>query len=155
LEGVLREFTRQGYTPVPVAMHGSDIAPLQQLMARVGCEHLPIQTPQTADAFFALAGPCRFTLAVRLHAAILSCCTGVPPLMLAYRDKCLDFMESMELTEWQINLDNVAPGAITAGAQALADQALALRPTVLRAAQHWQAVLKGYTDRVAASAIRR
>jgi polysaccharide pyruvyl transferase WcaK-like protein len=149
LERLIRELIGQGWMPVPVAMHHRDIEPLQTLMNRA-C-HCPdrVLVPKTAEEFFALVAPCHVAIAVRLHAAILACCLGVPPLMLGYRDKCLDFMESMELQNWHIPLDRVQPGELRTMAHALIGCAAGLRPEILASARAWKAKIVRYVGQQA------
>lgn len=142
LETVLKRLTQQGWEPVFIAMHEWDIAPLKQLQRGAGLEGLPIAMPPTAAEFFELVSPCTFTLAVRLHTAILSCCVGVPPLMLGYRDKCRDFMESVELTSWYVELHTAKAGEVESRAMQLSEEASALRPSVLGKAQRWRNCLR-------------
>jgi hypothetical protein len=146
LEGVLGRFVAQGWQPVPVAMHPSDVTPLRQLLRRISRDHLPVPVMRTAHQFFQMVGACRFTVGVRLHAAILSCCVGVPPLMLGYREKCLDFMESMQLAQWHVALDNAPAEEIATKVPLLSRAAAALRPAVLERAQIWKRRIEEYVE---------
>ena len=46
-----------------------------------------------------------FTICVRLHASVLSLCNNIPTILFGYRDKCEDFMSSMDLNEYYIDLN--------------------------------------------------
>jgi len=144
LEPILQTLIQQGWQPLPIAMHASDLPPLRQLMHRVSMEHLPIHVVSTPDEFFQLVAPCSFTIAVRLHAAVLSCCVGVPPLMLGYRDKCLDFMQSMQLEDWHVGLQTAEAMEIPDKVQMLSERSTTLRIDVLKRAQAWRQTLKDY-----------
>lgn len=144
MEETLCELVRQGWQPIPIAMHRDDVAPLRQLLERVGQSSLPIPILQNAEQFFQRVQECHFTLAVRLHTAVLSCCVGVPPLMLGYRNKCLDFMLSMDLEDWHIGLEHAEPGEILTRTRALVNQAESLRPLILQRALHWKQRLADY-----------
>jgi len=146
LEGVIKKLTVDGWTAVPVAMHRNDIEPLKQLMERATGKKYEILMPPTAQEFFDILTPCAFTLAVRLHAAILSCCVGVPPLMLGYRDKCLDFMESIDLEEWHINVMEAPEGLVTERSLALADSASKLRQPIHSSCLKWRGRIEQYVD---------
>ena len=144
LELVLPKLIHQGWQPVPVAMHPSDVEPIRQLLQRLSMEHLPIPVLSSADDFFELVSPCSFTIAVRLHAAVLSCCVGVPPLMLGYRDKCLDFMESMHLEDWHIGLQTAQPSEISDKVLLLAQAGLPMRSQILNQAKLWKTSIRTY-----------
>lgn len=144
LADLVRALQAAGRQAVPVAMHPSDVAPLRRLLARAGLAAAPIHQPSSAAAFFHLAAACDFCIAVRLHAAILCCCLGIPPLMLGYRTKCLDFMTSMHLQAWHLDLATEVH-RIHASGLALSHAADALRGPVHRQALRWQAAIAHYT----------
>lgn len=144
LETVLPVLIKAGWELVPVAMHPGDIAPLSYLLHRISMGHLAIASPIYSKDFFELVAGCRFTVAVRLHAAVLSCCVGVPPLMLGYRDKCLDFMESMHLEQWHVSLQNAQPLEIGEKLLYLSEMAMDLRPDVMAQANVWKKTIESY-----------
>lgn len=104
LSGVIRKLVSDRWLPVPIPMNDSDIGPIERLLASAGINGVAVNRVQNIEQFRQVVSGCVFTIAVRLHAAVLSCCVGVPPLLIGYRDKCLDFMESMELGEWHVSL---------------------------------------------------
>lgn len=144
IEIATRKLVKNGWQPVPIAMHSSDVEPLKHLMQTISMEHLPIPVVSTVDEFFRIVSPCSFTVGIRLHSAVLSCCAGVPPLMLGYRDKCLDFMQSMGLEEWYLDLYTVKPDEISDKALLFADKSTELSPIVLTKAQLWKSKIKDY-----------
>jgi polysaccharide pyruvyl transferase WcaK-like protein len=143
-EAVTRDFISQGWEVVPFAMTPADVAPVTRFLKEIGRPDQTTPVLSSAEQFFALVGPCVFTMAVRLHGAILSTCVGVPPLMLGYRDKCLDFMESIGMPEWHVGLSEAQPGEITDRAQALAQIAPRLRHETLGRAKTLQKRIKAY-----------
>lgn len=147
LERAIRHFLALGWEPVFVAMHTYDRGSLHRLKAAVGCEGAPTHQPETAEAYLRLVGPCTLTLATRLHAAVLSCCAGTPPLSLGYREKCLDFMSSLGLEAWHVDLASPRED-ILSRALALAEEADALRATVLARAQSRQQALRAYVHKL-------
>lgn len=146
LEEIVVQLVENGWQLVPIAMHASDVGPIRHLLRSVSLDHLPIPVLETTQQFFRKVGPCCFTVGVRLHAVILSCCVGVPPLMLGYRDKCLDFMESMQLAEWHVALESASRDEIAAKVSLLSRGAAALRPAVLRRAQSWKDRIEEYVE---------
>jgi hypothetical protein len=145
IERAVAELAAGGWTPVFVAMHPHDLAPLRALAARVGRARDPVLLARSVAGFASAVGPCTFTLALRLHAAVLSACLGVPPLSVGYRDKCRDFMESMALERWHVALEDAGSTPDVAGA--LAAQADALRAPVLARAQVHRDRLRAYVAR--------
>jgi polysaccharide pyruvyl transferase WcaK-like protein len=142
-----RELVSRGWKLVPVALHRSDVAPLRSLVSRVVGRETVIEPAETVESFNHTVGPCRFLAGVRLHSAVLSCCIGVPPVMLGYRDKCLDFMESMELTELYVDIGAGAGGRIGDKVSLAQRDSGELRQTVLRRAGAWKARLVEYVVR--------
>lgn len=144
LEQVVRERMTAGWHPVLLALHASDARCLQLLRAQVGAAELPIHQPRSAGEFLELMRPCRFSVGVRLHASVLSCCAGVPPLILGYREKCRDFALSMQLEDWYLSLDHARPGEILDRAAELSTRCAALREPVLSRALHWRERILDY-----------
>ncbi len=140
----VRDLVAAGWRTVPVAMNWEDLPTLRWLTGKVSGAEAAIVSPDGVRDFFDSVRPCVFSIAVRLHAAVLSCCAGVPPLMLGYRDKCLDFMESMGLEEWYVDLETSDPRTVAAKVQRLAVAAPALREPTLERARHWQGRLRTY-----------
>lgn len=50
---------------------------------------------------------CDLFIGEKLHSVVLSMCTNTPSIMLEYRPKCLDFMMSMGLEEFNIRTDKL------------------------------------------------
>lgn len=149
LERAIRHFVAQGWTPVFVAMHVNDYAPMRRLMVAVGRVEDVLHHPVTAGEYMDLVGPCTLTMATRLHAAVLSCCAGVPVLSLGYREKCLDFMASLGLEAWHVDLAVPEDDLFTRGL-ALAERADGLRATVLARARERQRGLREYVRKLLA-----
>ncbi|PTL81849.1 polysaccharide pyruvyl transferase family protein [Vitiosangium sp. GDMCC 1.1324] len=147
LERATRHLMAQGWTPVFVAMHSNDYEPMRRLMAAVGRPEEPLHTPGRAREYLELVGPCTLTLAVRLHAAVLSCCAGTPVLSMGYREKCLDFMASLGLEAWHVDLAT-PEGDIFERALALSEQADGLRTTVLARAREKQRGIRDYVRKL-------
>jgi polysaccharide pyruvyl transferase WcaK-like protein len=147
LERAIRHLVSRGWEPVFVAMHEHDIESLRPLKAAVGREGDPTLSPTTSEQYMDLVGPCTLTIATRLHAAVLSCCAGTPTLSLGYREKCLDFMASLGLEAWHVDLARPEED-IFERALALAEQADGLRATVLARAQERQRGIREYVRRL-------
>ncbi|WP_257455085.1 polysaccharide pyruvyl transferase family protein [Archangium lipolyticum] len=151
LERAIRHFMDQEWEPLFVAMHEHDVESLHRLKTAVGRAEDPTHSPRTAEEYMELVGPCTLTLATRLHAAVLSCCAGTPALSLGYREKCLDFMSSLGLEAWHVDL-SVPEEDIFERAVALAEVADHLRAPILARAQARKRRLHAYARSLLASA---
>jgi hypothetical protein len=67
--------------------------------------------------------------------------------MLGYRDKCLDFMETLDLVRWYVGLGTSEAGEVRARASELSDAALSLKKEILTSAGRWQETLRDYARR--------
>jgi len=148
LSRCVAKLVARGWRAVPVAMHRHDIEPIQRILDAAGLSAIPIQLLPDFDSFYRVVSPCTLLVGVRLHAAILAFCAGVPPLVLGYRDKGLDFVRSVDWEEWYVPLDKAAPGEMEEKCQRLAAEALQLRPRVHQRATIWQKRLQQYADEV-------
>lgn len=136
----------RGWEPVPIALHETDLPALRRVLERLGRETEGDLVAASPEAFFRRVAPCTVLLGVRLHSAVLACCCGVPPLLVGYRDKCFDFMESMELGAWCVPLGS--PEELAPRLRSLVRQAPKMRSTVLRRAQRWKAELFAYAREI-------
>lgn len=151
IETALLQWVRDDWDIVPFAMNAVDIAPTQAALERVGLK-MTVPLYQSADEFFRHIGPCAFVVAVRLHAAILASCVGVPTLMLGYRDKCLDFMASVGMENWHVDLLDFKRGDILEVANALSLEAPTLRQPLWEQARRWQETLHAFNADIVATA---
>lgn len=146
LVDAIRALEAAGFVPLFFGMHRNDLEPLRQLTSRLGRPDAPLHFPETMDDFARLLGPCSFNVCVRLHAAVLSTCVGVPPVSLGYREKCLDFMESMSLEDWHVDLSTARPGDIHERILQLSLEAPRLRAPILSRALSYKAGLRAYVE---------
>lgn len=147
VRAALARLVERGWRVVPVAMNPGDrdaLASMTKSLANVDDTRLP----RTCEACADILRPCRFTVAVRLHAAVFSCGVGVPPLMLGYREKCLDFMESLGWDAWHLDLDAAGAGEAAGRIYELAEHGESLRPPLLRAVHAKRSAIRDYARRV-------
>ncbi len=142
----LRALAARGWTLVPFAMDTRDMEVMRELLGDVARERLVINVPRSKDELLHLIGPCAFAVTVRLHGAILATCAGVPPVLVRYRDKCLDFMESMDLAEWC--LDPATATADDIGEKILLLEAAcgSLRQGIIDRAQTWKKIQAAFIE---------
>lgn len=150
LKAAVQALIRQGWQPVPVAMHPSDRQAIASVLATSPFHNSPIPLIRDIREFFQVVQACQFCVGVRLHSAVLCACVGVPPLLLGYRGKCLDFMESMHLELWHHDLQGAPAGEITEKALLLSEMAPTLRQQIWHRALLWKQTIASYvadTDR--------
>ncbi len=59
------------------------------------------------EGYFSLAEQVDVVLAFKLHAVVLAHCVGSPTISLGYREKCFDYMESMDLSKYCHRTDQI------------------------------------------------
>jgi polysaccharide pyruvyl transferase WcaK-like protein len=141
---------RLGLHAIPIALCEEDIGPTTQALSEVRGGHEPVALASNPMELFQLLKRCRFLLGVRLHAAVLACCAGVPPISIGYRDKCADFMDSMNLMEWHIDAYSMAPGDLVDLTSRMVDAADGCRPTIAARAASWRDRLRSHGRAVCA-----
>ncbi|WP_095012398.1 polysaccharide pyruvyl transferase family protein [Tsuneonella mangrovi] len=124
LAEALVDLAKSGWTAIPVAFHADDLAPIAALLERAGLANEPIRQPRDFAAYSALTNGASLSISVRLHGSVLASMCGVPNLLLAYRDKCRDFAESIGAEECVVAYEAFSPTRFTAHLDAvLADRA--------------------------------
>jgi hypothetical protein len=98
----LRPYVTAGWAIFPFAMAPGDVGILERLRELLTLTE-PVFVPASAESLVGKLSGCRMTLAMRLHSAVFSVCAGVPPITLSYRDKCVEFMHSVGLSEWSLD----------------------------------------------------
>ena len=68
--------------------------------------------------------------------------------MLGYRDKCLDFMESMNLEEWHIDLRKAANLEISDKVIMLSRDSSKLRQDIHNRAKNWKNTIQIYVESI-------
>jgi polysaccharide pyruvyl transferase WcaK-like protein len=133
---------RDGWNPVPIATHPSDVEALRRMMDRGRLPHVPIHLPRSASELLSLLAPCRVMLSMRLHASVFACCAGVPPVILGYGDKCVDFAESMGLLDYHHPITAIDQDVIARLVAQVVDGGEDLRRTVRQRAAAYRSELR-------------
>ena len=108
-------FCRSGGEIVGAALGNGDRAVLTRFKIQNDLEKMRIEDHRRSALRFldTLTGAVAL-IGVRLHAAVLACCAGVPPILFAYRSKCEDFMAAMEFSDFAIPLNaSATPDLLT------------------------------------------
>jgi hypothetical protein len=143
---------KSGWRILPFVTKHYDLKPLKEFCNRLGLDPRIIihWRRQPLDVINRLSR-CLAVVGVRLHSVVLASCAGIPPISLGYREKCLDFMESMELEDRHIDLFTNDAEIIEERVESLLasiDELRALRSVILQRGQHWAGVQKEFIDRM-------
>jgi len=148
----LRPWVRRGWAVRPYAMNPADVSPTRGFVDRLCGAGLDVPHLDSVEGFFTHVGPATVNIAVRLHGAVLGCCAGVPPVMLGYREKCLDFAESLLLGETCVYLPTAGSGDVAIAVGTAIEGAEEDRGRVLARAQKLRARLASYAGRISEGA---
>ena len=140
----LSDLMTEGWEILPITMSKEDLPGLRRLLDRLPGETPTLRPIASVQDFFDKVRECSLTVAVRLHAAILSTDIGVPPVQIVYRDKCLDFMESMDLADWCVNLEESDGNRMRTVLRQNLERSPDHRRPVLDRALGWRKVLESY-----------
>ncbi len=140
----LKYLKKQGWSILPVAMHETDVRIIEDVIKEAGYPRISVPVYTSVDQFLQSVAQCDFIIAVRLHAAILSCCTSVPPILISYRDKCNDFMGSMNLNDLIVEGSGLNSGRLLDLTKNLATHSKEIRPSVEKIAFTYAQLLSEY-----------
>jgi hypothetical protein len=106
---IAQDFLNVGGEVVGVALGNGDARVLRLLRSEYRLHRMTIEQHRTATEplLRTLTGSLAM-IGVRLHSAVLATCVGVPPILVAYRSKCEDFLASMDLRDSAVKLTDEA-----------------------------------------------
>jgi len=154
LAEALRELAAANWLIEPVAMQARDVADTAEVLAAAGVRAAP-WLARDSDSFFRRAAPCTFAITVRLHAGILAACAGVPPVVLGYRDKCLDFCRSIGIYDHHVDLQCAPPEAVRETVERVRAAAERSRPEILQRANERRRAILDFVRRAQPGLARR
>ena len=100
-----RQFVESGGEVVGVALGSGDRTALEAFRQQNQLGAMRIEDHRRfAEGLLRTLEGSYVSISVRLHAAVLASCVGVPSVLMAYRSKCRDFMSSMELEPFAVPL---------------------------------------------------
>jgi polysaccharide pyruvyl transferase WcaK-like protein len=137
----------EGGDLLPIALGGRDDVFLRALLNDAGLEKWPVRRLTSAKEFFDCVSGAQWLIGVRLHSAVLATVVGTVPILVAYRDKCWDFMESIGLQPLTVSFHSEAGGIIRKAFEWAQNQP-ELRNQVFEKVQHWRALQQQYADRI-------
>jgi polysaccharide pyruvyl transferase WcaK-like protein len=146
---IAKQHVAQGGDLLPVALGHGDSRFLRDLLADAGLETWSVRRLASVDEFVDCVSGAQLLIGVRLHSAVLASTVGTVPILLAYRNKCWDFMESLDLARLTVTLD-ASTGQAIRKALEFANSHPALRYTMFEKVQQWRAEQNNYANRVVA-----
>lgn len=144
----IKELVSRDWRPIPVAFASGDRESLQAVLSLASLEQCVIEEPKTYEEFSKLAKNATFTLGVRLHSAVLSCTLGVPPILIGYRGKCYDFMDSMDLADFVIDPKMLECSTVLNRVSKIEQGGLNLSRQIHKTALHWKSIQENLAERL-------
>lgn len=146
---MLRPLVAHGWEVVPVAMHRTDLLPTKRVVQGL-CLDTVVPLAESAEAFFRLCSGSSVVVCVRLHAAVLACCASVPPLLIGYRDKCADFMESINRGDLLVPFPTGNGEELRAGIERVVERRTELARSIGVEVEAARGRIRSYADRILA-----
>lgn len=109
LASAVKPFRDEGRKILPFAMHRDDLPALEAFQAALGEPLGEIAAPRTLASLLSIFETAEAVVGVRLHAGVMAWASGVPALMVAYRDKCLDFARHLRIEDALVSMDAQPP----------------------------------------------
>lgn len=104
-----------------LAMNSHDLAPLSELSASAGVPVRLVRGWHAPSAALRLFDDTDMVIGQRLHSVVPATASGVPSVSLAYRSKCVHFMESMGAEAQVLRTDEVNEATLNAAVDKLLD----------------------------------
>lgn len=106
LASALAHYIKKGFKLKFVAMGPGDYREADDFIRNYKFNDVEIiKIYEDINQFFELAKSCDFVISMRLHGAILSATVGIPFLLVNYREKCEDFVESIDALDSLVSAD--------------------------------------------------
>jgi len=122
IEKSARELVAEGYEVRLLPIWKPDVAVSQQIVNAVNSSKCTLVNAfASLDDYLKAVGQCNYFVGEKLHATIFSCMLRIPSIMLEYRPKCRDFMESIDMGQYSLRTDEIHDGLIVAKIQDLYD----------------------------------
>jgi polysaccharide pyruvyl transferase WcaK-like protein len=104
----------EGWQPTFFDVCIDDAHIVRERLRRLGHSGVPLRTIYTdSERYLEEVRSMTAFVGIRLHSVILAMCAGVPSVMLAYAPKCNDFMSSVDLCSYAINVSDLTFEALS------------------------------------------
>lgn len=135
LREVISHLRSRGFECLGLAMAPDDVEPTTESLP--SGRRSQVRLAKSTRSALELLASADLVLSMRLHGAVLACLAGSVPLLVAYRDKCLDFAASMNLENMLLSLGQPAAAILRAVTDTLRD-APSLRGGITEKVDEWQ-----------------
>ena len=106
--GAVKLFRENGWTVKLFTIWPKDDQMVMELAEKAGVDRSDIvRSYVDCRDYQSKAAQCTVFMGLKLHATILACAEGVPSIMLSYRVKCDDFMESIDADDRVVRVDEM------------------------------------------------
>jgi polysaccharide pyruvyl transferase WcaK-like protein len=78
-----------------------------KIAKETGTEKNIVNEYYDCEKFFKEVKQMDFFIGMKLHSVVLAMCKAIPSIMLEYQPKCLDFMMSVNMSEYNVRIDQV------------------------------------------------
>ncbi len=122
MASAVQKLCEDGYTVRILPIWQGDMPASKALEAAVHHRSCVIvRAYASTPEYLAAIDDCDLFIGQKLHATIFSTMLRKPSLMLEYRPKCLDYMESIDMAEFSLRTDAVSAANVVAAVVQLAD----------------------------------
>ena len=120
-----------------------------RLAAAAGLRACAVQKHyRAAEGFLAGVQRCSVFLGMKLHSVILAHCASVPSVMLGYRNKCFDYLASMEMEHFAVRTDQVQVEPLVGLVESAYDQRDKLRRELKEKCAYYTDKLEDFAGRI-------
>lgn len=102
---LLSDLNREGWKFESLIINPNDLAYTKYYFEKLGVESNEFRAIKDYNEFLEASERLIFTICVRLHGSVLSLCNNIPTILFGYRDKCDDFMTSMDMKDYYIDVN--------------------------------------------------
>ena len=134
-----------GWELIPIACHQSDAEILARLGARIPFSR-EVTLPANFEQYQQAAIGAQAAISVRLHAGVLASMCGVPNLQLSYRDKCRDFMELINMAEYNLSYQEYSPLTFRERLECLITEGPKISMDVHEKCRHFERIQRNYLN---------
>ena len=104
---LIKNLIKQGWNINLFSVWQNDIQYIKQLRDKINSHIKIFHAYKSISETLKFLHTCDVVIGEKLHSVILAHCTHTPAIMLEYRPKCLDYMMSMEMENFNIKTNNI------------------------------------------------